>query len=182
MDAARPGAVELTDPGFDHTVLSEFRARLTTGQAEQRLLDTLLVQLQEMGLLKARGRQRTDSTHILAAVRTVNRLERVGETRRAALNDVASVVPDWLCTIAPPTWYERYGHRIENYRLPPGKEAREGLAAAIGSDGQRLLAAIDAAPAPAWLNSLPAIQTRRPVWEQPYGLRNGVLAWRPGHE
>ena len=99
--------LELTDPGFDHTVLSEFRARLTTGQAEQRLLDTLLVQLQELGLLKARGRQRTDSTHILAAVRTLNRLERVGQTLRAALNAVASVAPDWLRTIAPPAWYER---------------------------------------------------------------------------
>ncbi|MBV5275330.1 MAG: IS1182 family transposase [Lamprocystis purpurea] len=174
--------LELTDPGFDHTVLSEFRARLTTGQAEQRLLDTLLVQLQEMGLLKARGRQRTDSTHILAAVRTLNRLERVGETLRAALNAVASVVPDWLCTIAPSAWYERYGHRIENYRLPPGKEARDGLAAEIGSDGHVLLDAIDAAPAQAWLNNLPAIQTLRQVWEQQYCLRDGALAWRPGHE
>lgn len=70
--------LDLTDPGFDHTVLSEFRTRLVTGSAEQLLLDTLLTQFRDLGLLKARGRQRTDSTHVLAAVRVLNRLERVG--------------------------------------------------------------------------------------------------------
>lgn len=56
----------LTDPGFDHTVLSEFRSRLVEGKAERQLLDTLLVRLR--GLVKAR--QRTDSTHVLAAPST----------------------------------------------------------------------------------------------------------------
>jgi transposase len=88
--------LELTDPGFHHTVLSEFRSRLVAGQVEQRLLDGLLERLQEQGLLQAGGRQRTDSTHVLAAVRDLNRLERVGETLRAALNSVAVVAPDWL--------------------------------------------------------------------------------------
>src|SRR5664279_3652294 len=52
--------LELTDPGFNFTVLSEFRGRLIAGEAESRLLDDLLVQLQDVGLIKARGRQRTD--------------------------------------------------------------------------------------------------------------------------
>ena len=59
----------LSDPGFHHTVLSEFRTRLVEGKAELLLLDTLLRRLQEQGLVKARGRSRTDSTHVLAAVR-----------------------------------------------------------------------------------------------------------------
>ncbi|HEX6243663.1 MAG TPA: transposase, partial [Polyangiales bacterium] len=58
--------LELTNPGFDHTVLSEFRGRLVTGEAGLLLLDTLLVRSRELGLLKRRGRQRTDSTHVLA--------------------------------------------------------------------------------------------------------------------
>src|SRR5579862_9911652 len=70
--------LELTDPGFDHTVLSEFRLRLVAGAAEQRLLDTVLNRFVERGFLKARGKQRTDSTHVLAAVRLLNRLETVG--------------------------------------------------------------------------------------------------------
>jgi transposase len=53
------------------------------GKAERLLLDTLLKRLQEQDLIKVRGRQRTDSTHVLADVRGLNRLERVGETLRA---------------------------------------------------------------------------------------------------
>lgn len=170
--------LELTDPGFDHTVLSEFRARLTAGEAEQRLLDTLLAQLQEQGLLKARGRQRTDSTHVLAAVRTLNRLERVGETLRAALNGVATVAPEWLHALAPAAWYERYARRVENYRLPKAEAARQALAAQIGADGQTLLDAIDAASGCAWLGNLPAVQTLRRVWAEQYLNVDGALVWR----
>src|SRR5215211_676512 len=88
--------LELTDPGFDHSVLCEFRARLLEGGAEERLLHRLLEVCQARGLLKARGRQRTDATHVLAAIRVLNRLELVGETLRAALNEIAAVAPDWL--------------------------------------------------------------------------------------
>jgi transposase len=78
---------ELTDPGFDPTVLSEFRSRLVHGQVEQQLLDTLWERCRELGLIRERGRQRTDSTPVLAAVRVLNRRERVGETMRAAWNE-----------------------------------------------------------------------------------------------
>jgi transposase len=168
--------LELTDCGFDRSVLSEFRARLTAGQAEQRLLDTLLTQLQALGLLKARGRQRTDSTHVLAAVRTLNRLERVGETLRAALNAVATAAPEWLRALAPPGWYERYGARVENYRLPKAESARQALAAEIGADGQRLLDAIAAAGN--GLAELPAVQTLGRVWDEQYQKVEGGIAWR----
>ncbi len=86
-------ALELTDPGFDASILSEFRTRLIQGKAEHQLLETVLTLLQERNLLKARGKQRTDSTHILAAIRTLNRLELVGETVRYALNRLAVVDP-----------------------------------------------------------------------------------------
>ncbi len=153
----------LTDPGFDHTVLSEFRTRLIAGSAELLLLDTLLQRLQEQGLVKARGRQRTDSTHVLAAVRTLNRLERVGETMRATLNEVATVAPEWLQALAPAVWYERYGRPVENYRLPKTEAARQELAATIGADGQQLLSALDAATGQPDLAQLPAVQTLRQV-------------------
>jgi transposase len=55
---------------------------------------------------------------VLAAVRGLNRLERVGETLRAALNEVAVMAPAWLQALAPAQWYERYASRVENYRLP----------------------------------------------------------------
>src|SRR3954454_10768680 len=94
-------SLDLTDPGFDHSVLREFRSRLLAGSAEERLLHKLLDACQARGLLKARGRQRTDATHVLASIRTLNRLELVGETLRAALNELATLAPDWLRSAAP---------------------------------------------------------------------------------
>jgi transposase len=137
--------LELTDPGFHHTVLSEFRTRLVTGEVETLLLDALLTVASAQGLLKARGRQRTDSTHVVGAIRVLNRLERVGETLRAALNSLAVVAPVWVQTLAPPEWYDRYAHRVENYQMPKTDTARKALAAVIAADGQVLLHAIDAA-------------------------------------
>src|SRR3954451_967729 len=92
--------LELDDPGFDASVLCEFRARLIEGGAEERLLGRLLEACQGRGLLEARGRQRSDPTHVLAAIRRLTRLELVGETLRAALNELAAVAPDWLREVA----------------------------------------------------------------------------------
>ena len=141
--------LELTDPGFHFSVLTEFRARLVAGQAEHLLLDTMLERFKARGLVKARGKQRTDSTHVLAAVHDLHLLELVGETLRATLDDLAAVVPDWLRAIAPPAWFERYARRIEDYRLPKSREKREALALEIGADGFFLLDALDAPTAPA---------------------------------
>jgi hypothetical protein len=99
--------LDLTDPGFHHTVLSEFRTRLVAGEAVSLLLEARLTLAREQGLLKTRGRQRTDSTHVFASIRVLNRLERRGEMRRAALNTLAVVVPDWLQALAPVAWYGR---------------------------------------------------------------------------
>ena len=169
--------LELTDPGFDRTVLSEFRLRLVDGDAALVLLDTLLARVRELKLLKRRGRQRTDSTHVLAAVRTLNRLERVGETLRAALNELAAVAPDWLRALAPAAWYERYGERVENYDLPESEAERRELAEVIGADGHELLLALEAANRPE-LGALPAVTVLRRVWDEQYVETAGRVALR----
>lgn len=120
--------LELTDPGFDYTVLYEFRNRLLENEAEQKLLDELLKLLQGRKLLKSRGKQRTDSTHVLAAIRNLNRLESVGETMRHALNSLAVVVPDWLRAQVPAEWFDRYGPPFSDWRLPGSEVKREALA------------------------------------------------------
>ena len=168
----------LTDPGFHHTVLSEFRTRLVTGEVEPLLLDALLTVARAQGLLKTRGRQRTDSTHVVGAIRVLNRLERVGETLRAALNSLAVVAPAWVQTLAPPEWYDRYAHRVENSQMPKTDTARQALAAVIGADGQVLLHAIDAAVEQPWLREIPAVQTLRRVWAEQYVEVDGTLSWR----
>jgi len=170
--------LELTDPGFDHTVLSEFRTRVVAGEAEHLLLDTLLTQFRELGLLKARGRQRTDSTHVLAAVRVLNRLDRVGETMRAALNSLAVVVPAWLQAWVPTEWYLRYADRVDNYHLPKSDTDRQALAATIGADGVLLIQTIDAATDHAWLQEVPAVKTLRQVWAEQYTDPPDPPRWR----
>jgi transposase len=161
-------SLELTDPGFDASVLCEFRTRLIEGSAEALLFETLLERFRAHKLLNARGKQRTDSTHVLAAVRLLNRLEAVGETVRCALNVLATVAPQWLVGHSRLEWVERYEHRFEEQRLPVSAPEREALALAIGEDGFALLEALEAEGAPAWLREVPAVQFLRQMWIQQY--------------
>jgi transposase len=166
-------SLELTDPGFDFSVLSEFRDRLLAGSAEALLLEKLLERCRTMGLLKARGQQRTDSTHVLAAIRVMNRLELVAETLRAALNALAAVAPAWLQAMAPLAWYERYGKRIEDTRLPQGQARRDAYGQMVGEDGFALLDALEAPETPESLRALPVITTLRQTWQRHYERASG---------
>ncbi|MBV9279767.1 MAG: transposase, partial [Chloroflexi bacterium] len=179
-------SLELEAPGFDASVLSEFRGRLVAGGAEHTLLDlmpgTLWVTFRERKLLKARGRQRTDSTHVLAAIRAVNRLQCVGEAMRLALNTLALVAPDWLRDHSLPEWVERYDHRLDEARLPQGKQERQALAEAIGHDGRTLLAALSEPTAPAGTRRIPAIKALRRIWVQQFYVEDDTLRWRTEQE
>src|SRR5215211_4501286 len=175
--------LELTDPGFHFSVLTEFRARLVAGRAEHLLLDTMLARFKDRGLVKARGKQRTDSTHVLAAVHDLHLLELVAETLRATLDDLAAVVPDWLRGVARPVWFERYGRRVEDYRLPKRQEDREALALKVGADGFVLLDALDGQGAPAAAREVPMVETLRTVWRIHYAReQDGTPRWRAGSE
>ncbi len=165
--------LELTDPGFDFSVLCEFRDRLLAGSAAALLLDKLLARCRTMGLLTVRGQQRTDSTHVLAAIRVMNRLELVAETLRAALNALATVAPTWLQALAPPVWYERYGTRIEDTRLPQGQAKRDAYAQMVGEDGFALLDALEAPETPKHLQELPIMTTLRRTWQRHYDRSTG---------
>jgi transposase len=173
--------LDLTDPGFDFSVLSEFRDRLLAGSAETLLLDKLLKRCRAMGLLKARGQQRTDSTHVLAAIRVMNRLELVAETLRATLNELATVAPAWLQALAPLAWYERYSRRIEDTRLPQSQASRDAYAQMVGEDGFALLDALEAPETPAHLRDLPVITTLRQTWQRHYdrATSEGAAPSRP---
>ncbi|GAA5512403.1 IS5 family transposase ISAcma45 [Deinococcus carri] len=172
--------LELTDPGFDFSVLSEFRSRLVAGQAEHLLLDRMLERFREQGLLKRRGRQRTDSTHVLAAIRYLTRIELVAETFRATLNALGRFAPEWLAPRLDPRWREWYDHRIESYRFPQGKDARLAYVVQVGQDGFSLLEALRADPSVAPLLSLPAVQTLELVWTQQFSRKDGEVQWKPG--
>jgi len=129
-------------------------------------------------LLKVRGQQRTDATHVLAAVRALNRLEVVGETLRHALDSLAVAAPAWLRPRCQPAWPERYARRLEDADLPKGQAAREAFAVLVGGDGHALLAAVYALDAPAWLREVPAVALLRRVWVQQFRLDEGAVRWR----
>ena len=169
--------LELDDPGFDASVLCEFRGRLVAGGAEWRLFEAVLAWARTRQLLKARGRQRTDATHVLAAVRALNRLEVVGETLRHALDSLAVAAPDWLRPRCQPAWPERYARRLEDADLPKGQAARAAFAVLVGGDGHALLGALSAPDALAWLRAIPAVETLRRVWVQQFRLEDGAVRW-----
>ncbi len=135
-------SLELDDPGFDFSVLTAFRRRLLEGQSERLLFDQMLALFKEKGLVKAGGRQRSDATHILGAVRNLNRLEIVGETLHHALNILSQIDGDWLRKVIDSSqhpaseWFEYYGRRFNDFRLPKAKGKRLEIGLRVGQDGQ----------------------------------------------
>jgi len=159
----------LDDPGFDHTVLAEFRARVAEGGLEQVALDALLARLAAGGLLKAGGKQRTDSTRVVAAVAALNRLELAGEAVRAALEALTAAHPAWLeQRVCVADWARRYGTPMTSWRPPQSEATRQELAVAYARDGYALLEAVYDPSAPPWLHDLPAVDVLRRVLLQNY--------------
>ena len=168
----------LKDAGFHFSVLSAFRSRLLEGSAEQVLLDKLLSVFQTRGWLQGGQRQRTDATHVLAAIRLLTRIEMVGETLRQALNSLAVVVPDWLQQRVTESWYERYEKPFDNYRMPKSEPALVALAEQIGRDGGQVLTWVEAETELKWLPDVPAVVTLRQVWQQQYVRTDTGIQWR----
>lgn len=164
--------------GFHYSILSPFRDRLLAGGQESVLFDTVLERLKTEGLLKGKSQQRTDSTHVLAAIRELNRLECVGEALRRVLDDLAREVPDWLLAQITPDWFDRYGARIDAYRLPEKQAEREALQLQIGQDGFHLLQAIYSDHAPSEVAQIATVEVMRQIWVQQYYFEQDQLKWR----
>ncbi|WP_405539614.1 hypothetical protein OG787_46705 [Streptomyces sp. NBC_00075] len=103
-------------------------------------------------LVKRGGRLRTESTHVLAAVRRLNRGELVAESLRCALKELSVHAEDWLAGLITSGWVDRYGRQLRYDRLSRRR----------GADRLR-----------------PADWRRRQVWVQQYWLdEDGQLRWR----
>ena len=121
------------------------------------------------GLVKAGGKQRTDSTHVIAAVAALNRLELAGESVRAALEALAAACPDWLeQRVCVSDFARRYGTPMTSWRPPASQARRDELAIAYARDGYALLEAVYDGSSPAWLREVPAIDVLRRVLVQNY--------------
>ncbi|MFE8949709.1 transposase [Streptomyces sp. NPDC007856] len=157
--------LELDDGGFDHSLLARFRARLTAHGLEERVLEAAV----DQGLLRRGGRQRTDSTRVVADVRLLNRMEFVAESLRAALEALAAAAPDWLeqaLAERETDWLGRYGERVDSWHQLPDAQDRDSWLRQVGEDGFHLLTAAWRPDAPDWLRRVPALETLRRTWVQ----------------
>jgi transposase len=179
-------SLELTDAGFDFTLLPDFRARLLVHEAAQRLLDTLLIACKAQGWIQGRGPQRTASPHVLAAARTLHRLEGVREARPQALNQLRAADSTWVQQHVPLAWDTRDGRRANPARLPKEASTREALARHIGAEGYLLRAWVRRSERPPGLRALPGIEALRRIWLPQSYRRTGPgreeLRWRTRDE
>jgi transposase len=173
-------ALPLDDPGFDYSILSDFRQRVLAGQAQDLILEPILQVCRQRGWLKARGKQRTDATAVLARVRARSHLESVGESMRAALNALAEQEPAWVQAHLNPEWGERYVHRFELARFPKAETQRQLLREQVGQDVGQLLAYIDEAQTPEALRNEPSVTLLRQVFAQHYEQQGETIRWRDG--
>ena len=131
MDWKYALSLDLHEPGFDFTLLHDFRQRLLAHEAGQRFLDTFLATCKARGWIKARGTQRTDSTHVLAAIRTLHRVECVLEAMHYTLNQLSAADPGWVQQHVP-LHPGRIGGTELIQRRPQGFEAPVRGVAASG--------------------------------------------------
>ena len=136
-------SLSLSDPGFDFSILSEFRKRLLDAEVQDFALQRVLDFCKREGYIKTNSKQRTDSTHVFARIRRLNRLTLVGETLRAALNELAELHPEWLLELMPLEWERRYVHRVEETRFGKTKSQLSAQETQVGQDGQFLLDALE---------------------------------------
>jgi len=161
-------ALPLDEPGFDYSLLSDFRQRVLAHEAQDLILEPILHLCRARGWLKAHGKQRTDATAVVARVRALSSLESVGECMRAALNALAKQDPAWVQAHLSPAWFERYVHRFELARFPKAEAQRKLLREQVGQDVAQLLAVLDAAQTPQALREEPAVGLLRRVFAQHY--------------
>jgi len=173
-------ALPLDDPGFDYSILSDFRQRLLAAQAHDLILEPILQLCRERGWLKAHGKQRTDATAVLARVRALSSLESVGESLRAALNALAEQDPAWLAEHLNPEWFDRYVHRFELARFPKAETQRQLLRQQVGQDVAQLLSCIDEERTPQSVRSEPSVTLLRQVFAQHYEGQGPQVRWRDG--
>ena len=149
-------------------MLAEFRGKVADAGLELVALDALLARLAADGLVKAGGKQRTDSTHVVAAVAALNRLELAGESVRAALEALTAACPAWVAQRICVPDFARYGTPMTSWRPPQSQARREELAIACARDGYALLEAVYDSSSPGWLRELPATDVLRRVLLQNY--------------
>ncbi len=154
----------LGDAGFDFTCLCHFRRRLVEHDQDRLVFDTLLGRIRDLGFVRSRGKQRTDSLGVLGAVRELSELETVTETMRLAVRALERAAPAWAEREMAPEFRERYARERPDYRLTAAE--RQAALVEAGRDAAWLLEQLAGAPAAA--RDLKEAALLGTVWAQRY--------------
>lgn len=150
--------------GFHWSNLSHFRQRLIENEAEYLVFDKLVKALVEMGFIRQRGKQRTDSMSILGVVAKLSRLELVLETIRVVLEAIAKIDESWLEKNVPAAYVEKYKSKKQTYKMT--KEEVEAELRQAGADGLWLLQQLEEATPE--VQGLEKVKVMKAVWEQQF--------------
>ena len=169
--------LSLLYPGFHFTDLSAFRQRLLEHGQERLVFDQLLAKLREANLIKARGKMRTDSTHVIGLVNRLSQLELIRESLRAALNKLSTAALAWMEKQVPPAFRAEYAQRQNDYSLSAEQIALQ--LTQVAQDGFWLLAQLER-EAPDWVQALTEVEVLRKVLAQqfPQGPDGGLAKKR----
>jgi transposase len=139
---------ELTWLGFHFSDLCYFRQRLLNHAASERVFERVLSYLTAQGYLKKRGKQRTDSTHVLGQVARLSRVELKWESLRMALEDLMSVQAGWVMDTLGRTFVQTYSHSRATYRM--SQQALHALETQLDADSLHLLQQVESAGRVEW--------------------------------
>jgi transposase len=172
----------LNDPGFDSSVLCEYRQRLVTHADQRLVLDEFLKRFDKLGLLKGRKTQRTDSTAIIGAARELNRLELVMETMRFVLEDILQIGFDWFRRHIPDEYIDRYEQWTQAEKLvretgSVGDAKAKALMIETGQNGFALLDMLSGEDTPEAVLELESVAELKRIWKEQY--RQGPRGVKP---
>ncbi len=167
--------LELDYAGFHATVLVYFRDRLEDNKVERMIFDGIVKLLVELGLVKRKGKQRLDSTHIVGYVKAMSLLECAIETLRLALEDLKVKVGRKK---QPEFWdrlWELYVESKLDWRL--NKTERDRRYRQCGQDMRELLEWLDGNDPK--LAGREAVKLLRRVFGEQFEMVDGKLELAP---
>jgi len=172
----------LDDGGFHYADLCNFRKRLLLHGKESLIFEELLRKIEALGFLKKRGYQRTDSTHVLAVVRQLSRLENLSEGLRMALKAVEQADAAFYQAKLPALYREHWSKPLNDYQMTDA-ERKEALER-VGQDIDWLLGFLKT-NRESFL-CFPALQVLQTLFSQHFTLRAQTVSLKkeaaPGKE
>ena len=163
--------------GFHYSCLCYFRQRLLAHDKDALVFEAILNKVKSLGFIKRKGKQRTDSTAVIGAVRELSRLEMVTETLRVAVKAITKADQAWAKRGLPASFRETYVETRPDYRLT--EREREDALRNVGQDGLWLLEQLEKVKSEG-VRKTAEVDVLRKVWHQQYEQVDGIAKPKKG--